>query len=354
MPALTFDAFQRSLKKGEILPAYYFHGEEELLKDDAVRRLVAAGVEAGTRDFNLDRRRAADLLPEEFTALVLTPPMLAARRAILVSEVEFLQQKKPRAQALRAAALRYLDRPSPETLLVLIASAGEKADSDLVSRAASVPFEALPPDRVARWVRHRAAEEGLAMDDGAVQHLMAVVGDNLPQLAAEISKLRAAVLGRPVTADDVAELVGVRHGETVYDFVDAVTGRRFVPAVEMLPRLLAAPGVSGVRVVAALTTALVGVALARAQLDDGASPAVAQERLVRALYDTRPMGLRVWKDEATRWVRDAANWSAAELDRAFTELLRADRRLKSTTLASESDLVSEAILALVGQGVGAA
>src|SRR3990170_89833 len=97
MPRLDFDAFLRSLKKGEIRPAYYFHGDEEMLKDDAVRALLAAGLDASTRDFNLDRRRAGELTADEFNTLALTAPILAARRVVVVSEAETLEQRRPKA-----------------------------------------------------------------------------------------------------------------------------------------------------------------------------------------------------------------------------------------------------------------
>ena len=51
MPALDYDAFRRSVKKGEILPAYYFHGDEDLLKDDAIRQVLEAAVDPSSRDY---------------------------------------------------------------------------------------------------------------------------------------------------------------------------------------------------------------------------------------------------------------------------------------------------------------
>lgn len=354
MPALDFDALLRSLKKGDIRPAYYFHGDEDLLKDDALRDLLTAGLDPATRDFNLDRRRAADTSVEEFEALTQTPPMLAARRAVVLTEIEALQQRRPKAQELRAAVVAYLARPAPETLLVLVQSAGEKPDTGLARLAASVVFDPLSPERVGRWIRHRAGAEGLTLDDGAIAHLQAAVGDDLAELASELAKLGAAVGGRTATMKDVAELVGVRHGETVYDFADAVTGRRFRDAAGMIPFLLNSPGVSGVKLVTALGVSLVGVALARAQLDGGAAPSAVRARLMTALEGARPANLRRWTDEAARWSQDASHWSAEELEAALGGLLRADRRLKAASLGGEAEVVTDAVLAMAGAGAAAA
>lgn len=348
MPPLDFDAFRRAMKKGDIAPAYYFHGAEELLKDDALRDLLGLAVEAGTRDFNLDRRRAADVTADEFHTLALTPPMMAARRAVVLTDVEAIQQRRPRAQALRTAILAYLGHPSPETVLVLVQTGDEKPDPDLIRAAAAVEFSSLRPERVEKWIRHRAEREGVALDDDGARLLHEAVGDDLAQLAAELSKLRSAVGERGATAGDIEDLVGVRHGETVPDFVDAVTGRRFDAAIGMLRHLLEAPGSSGVRLVSSLATSLVGVALARAALDRGASPSAAARELFTAMQSARPMNLRKWTEEADRWVRDAAHWHASDLDRALALLLKADRRLKGTTLGGDVEIVSDALLAIAG------
>ena len=45
MPALTFDALLRGLKRGATDPVYYLHGEEDVLKDEAARALIERTVE---------------------------------------------------------------------------------------------------------------------------------------------------------------------------------------------------------------------------------------------------------------------------------------------------------------------
>jgi DNA polymerase-3 subunit delta len=353
MSSHDFDVLYRALKKGALDPVYYLHGDEDLLKDEAVRDLVQAGVDPATRDFNLDRRRAPELTVEDFHALVQTPPMMATRRGVIVSEVEFLLQKKPKAQALRAAVLQYAARPSPETLLVLVQSAGEKPDPALARAARTLAMEPLAPDRITGWIRREAEKTGVSLDDEAVAHLQATIGSDLPVLSSELAKLGAAVGARTATAGDVADLVGVRHGETLHDFVDAVTARRGVHAAQMVPRLLEAPGSSAVRLVAALSTALVGTALARALLDEGQRAGAVEATLFSAIQEHRLWGLRNWRLEAAQWTRDADLWTGAEVELALEELLRADRRLKHTTVAGGAEVLQEALLAMAGQAAGA-
>src|SRR6266566_6510096 len=117
MGALSYDALLRSLKPGATPdPVYYFHGDEDVLKDEAVRALVELVVDPSARDFNLDRRSAADLDPGAFHSLVNKPPMLAPRRVVVLRGLEDLKK----TSKARQEVLRYLAAPSPTSLLVLL------------------------------------------------------------------------------------------------------------------------------------------------------------------------------------------------------------------------------------------
>ena len=152
MGALSFDALFRTLKKGALDPVYYLYGDEDVLKQEAIRSLLEHGLDAATRDFNLDQRDAASLDPEAFHALVQTPPMLALRRVVVLRAVEQLRKKTK----IRDALLRYLDSPNPDTVLVLVQGANQETEADLARRTTAVDIGPLPPERVRRWIDHRA------------------------------------------------------------------------------------------------------------------------------------------------------------------------------------------------------
>src|SRR5207248_2439324 len=223
MGALTFDALLRSLKQGGSDPVYYLHGDEDVLKDEAVRALIDRAVDPAARDFNIDQRSAPELDAEAFHALVNTPPMLAATRAVVVRGLEQLKK----TAKLRQELLRYLESPNPTTLLVLVQAAGEAPDAELVRRTTAVVVEPLPPARVERWMAHRAGQLALTLAPEAGALLLDAVGSDLAALARELEKLAGLAGGssRPATREDVAALVGVRRGETLQDLVDATLER---------------------------------------------------------------------------------------------------------------------------------
>lgn len=342
MGVLTFDSLLRSVKKAAPHPAYYLYGDEDVLKDEAVRALGEAALDPADREFNLDQRAAGDLDVETLHALLNTPPMLAVRRLVVLRGVEALR-RRPK---VREELLRYLRDPSPSTVAVLVQGAGEEPAQDLAGLATPVELARLGPERVVRWVTYRAGALGLDLASDAASHLARVVGDDLGTLSREIEKLAAMGAPGPVDRETVAALVGVRHGETVEDLIGAVMGREAGRAAALVPRVLEQPGVSGVRVVSLLGTELLGTGLARAELDDG----VPRSRLAAALFHhlerTRPRLGRPWKQAVGEWIRWAAAWTAPELDAALRRALDTDRALKRGTVTNERGLVLELVLTL--------
>ena len=342
MAALTFDTLLRGLKQGAPQPVYYLHGEEDMLKEEAIRALLDRVVEPAMRDFNVDVRAAGELDPAGLHALVNTPPMLAARRAVVLRGVEQLRKKSPAREEL----LHYLANPNPSTLLVLVQSGpAPEPEADLAAHATAVAVGRLAPERVPAWLAHRAGPLGLTLAPDAVELLIAAVGNDLGALAQELEKLGALAAGRTATADDVTAVVGVRRGETLDDLVATALERRAAAAARLVGPVLEMAGMSGVRIVSALGTALVGTALARAELDRGGSPPrQAEDAVFRHVLAARPFGLGSYKAVAARWVGWAAAWQAAELARALRAALAADRALKGTTVTEDRGIVLQLVL----------
>lgn len=342
MAPLSFDALSRALKRGEPEGVYYLYGEEAVLKDEAVGALIERAIPPESRDFNLDTRAAADLDPESLLLLLNTLPMLAQRRAVVLRGVEQLRKKsKP-----RDALLTYLEHPSPETLLVLVQTDAEPPEADLAGRSTAVAMDRLPPERAARWVVHAAGRLRLAVEPPAAELLVEAVGADLSAARQELDKLAVLVTGRPVTSDDVAALVGIRHGETIHDLIAATLAREPARAARLAEGVLAQAGMSGVRIVIALGTALVGTALARAELDRGTPAGRLGDAVFRHLVAARPFGLRSYKVEAAQWAAWGATWSAAELQLALRLALAADQALKSSGISDEASVIRQLVLSL--------
>jgi DNA polymerase III subunit delta len=337
------DSLFRSLNKGSLAPVYYFHGAEDVLKDEAVRAILDRALDPSVRDFNFDQRSAGQLDAEMVHSLCNTLPMLADRRVVLLRDVENWKRKT----AGRSEFLRYLERPCPETVVILVQGSGEDdEDKELAKGAYTVRFDALPPERASRWVLHRAGKLGLVLEPDAVEHLVRSVGSDLGPLASELAKLASLPADQPLTVEQVGELVGVRSGETQWDWRAAVLDDQSGRAVTLLPALLAQPGVTGVKLVSLLGSALVGVGIARGLYDKGSRGGALEDAVLKTLFKHRPAGLGGYRDEASRWSRWAPRWSLARLRAALRAALETDQALKNTTVSDEYGLLTELVMRL--------
>ena len=341
MPAQSFDAFFRSLAKGEPARAYYFHGPEDLLKDEALRAILDRALDPSLRDFNLDQRSAGQLDADSLFALCTTLPMMAERRVVVLRDVEALK-RKPK---VRTALLDYLGRPAPDTVLVLIQGSNEESEDKDISRATvSVTCDPLPEDRVLTWLERRVKGLGLELPESAARHLVRAVGGELASLASELDKLAALPAGESLTIERVGELVGVRHGETVFDWRDAVLDTRTGPAVHLLGPLLDQPGNSGVKLVTMLGTTLIGVGITRSHADRGVRGKALDDAVFGMIKRNRVYGLLSWGEEKGRWIQWAPLWPADRVAEGLRSVLAADRALKGTTISDERGILTDMVL----------
>jgi DNA polymerase III subunit delta len=343
MSAHTYDTLYRALKKGQVERVYYLYGSEDVLKDDAARAILDQVLEPALRDFNFDQRSAGQLDAEAIELLCHTLPMMADRRVVLLRDVEAWKKKSKG----RAAFLAYLERPSPDTVVILIQGSGEaEPDAELARHATAVNFEPLPPDRALRWLRHEAERSGLVLEERAAEHLLDCVGSDLGALRSELFKLAALPEGTPITVALVGDIVGVHQGQTMYDWRSAVLGDEPARAARLLGPVLAQSGMSGVKLVTLLGTSLVGLGMARAHYDRDKRlrGRALEEAVFASLRRVRPFGLGDWKGEAQRWSEWAPRWPAARVRAALRAALAADQALKSTTISKEDGVLMDLLM----------
>lgn len=338
-------ALHAALKKRAFDPVYFFHGEDDFLKDARVREVVEAAVDPSTRDFNLELRRGPDLDSSAMDSLLSTPPMLAERRVVVVREVDKL--KKDARKLLES----YLKHPAPDTVLLLVAPAGAKADKLLADRSTAVEFAPLTADRVLKWLTYQAETVlGRPITPDAATLLMEAVGTDLAQLALELEKLASYATGQ-IDEAAVSAVVGVRRGESVGALLDAVAARDAGAALALIAGVLQQPKTSAVSIVMNLTTQTLALAYGAAARERGTAPRAMFNEYMSLLKETGAFPGRPWGEAVNAWARYTDRWNAADLDAALSALLAADVALKETRLSSDEQLLTSLVLTLCGIGV---
>lgn len=218
-------AFRKAIAARTFAPIYFFHGDEEFLKEQAIKDLIAAAVDESTRDFNLDIRSGADLTAETVGSLLGTPPMMAERRVVVIRDAASLKKDARQALDRHIEAVRKRGEHVPDVILVVVMAAGDKPKKGdpLPDAGFTVEFGPLSGERVPRWIAHYAKSElGVEISPEAAALLEQAVGNDLPVLAAELDKLASYTRGEPIDEAAVGAVVGIRRGETLGDLLDLV------------------------------------------------------------------------------------------------------------------------------------
>lgn len=340
-PSAGEKALARALKERVFERAYYFHGEDDFRKEEAVRVLVDAAVDPATRDFNFEVRRGGEIDARTLASLLATPPMMADRRVLVVRDAGALRKEA------RQALERYLDDPAPDCIVVVVSAAGEKADKAFETRATTVAFTPLTGDKVVRWVeKHARTAHRAEITPEAVALLLAAAGEDLQQLAGELDKLASYARGATIDETAVSAVVGVRRGETLGDLLDAIARRDATAALALVDHVLGQPKTTAVSVVMALSVQTLGIAWGVARRASGAH----KGELARSYFDfLKEAGAfvgRPWGEATQSWLAVLDRWDLPSLDRSLDRLLEADLALKETRLSSEAQLLSSLVLAL--------
>jgi DNA polymerase-3 subunit delta len=345
MPGDAAKALVQILKRKSLDGAYYICGEDEFQKEDATKKLIAAGLDPAVRDFNLDVVRGTDVDPKSFDGIVSSLPMMSERRVVVVRDVGGLKKEA------KKAVLSFLENPSPSVMVLLVESAGGKKDNDLANLATLLEFMPLTSEEIPDWINRWVSRElNLEISPGATELLHSAVGNDLHQMVMELDKLASFTGNRMITEEAVAAVVGVRRGETMIDLLDAIGRRDVKRSLDLLGHVLAQPKTTGVQIVMLLATQTVALAWGRAKLDEGVAAGRLQGEYFSLLkqsgsaYTGRP-----WGSAAAAWTSGAHAWDRESLERAFSALLTADVALKESRLSSEEQILTTLVLAMCAE-----
>jgi DNA polymerase III subunit delta len=330
-------------------PVYLLHGEDDFRKEGAARELLAAAADPSTRDFNLDLLRGADVSPEMLGSALHTPPMMADRRVVVLRDPHALKKDA------RLVLERYLSRPSREVVLIMVAAAGapgtskgeKELDAALRAASSSAGFPLLGEREGAEWATHHVREvHGATLEEGAARLLIEAVGTETAALASELDKLASYTQGTPITERAVGDVVGVRHGETLGDFLDRVAERDAAGALALIDHVLTLPRTSLVPIINALGVQVMAIGWGRQARDRGLPAQRMESEFFGLLKETGAFPMRPWSDAAKCWARNVSRWDSASVEQGLSALLAADRAAKDTRISSEEHLLASLVCAL--------
>ena len=324
---------QKALAEGSPGGVFFLYGDDEHRKGEALKALVDAHLDQGTRDFNLDSLSATDVSVDDLARILATPPMMAERRVVVVRGAEAFAG----AARSRDLILGLVENPPPDLALILSARIPERSKAKfyqtLIKRARSVEFVMISQDDVPGWLMDQAATLfGATMEPDAARALGQAIGADLGILSRELEKLTAVAGDKErITLEHVRAAGTVLPKQDRWKWFELVGARRFREAVAGL-RVLLDQGETGVGLTMGLSTHLLRIGLA---VESGP----------RAVEDVLPPHQR-WLSRQID--AQAGKWNSDAIRSAVLGLLRVDRLLKASSLSDEHHL-EEWLLTLMGR-----
>src|SRR5579883_356502 len=157
---ITLEQLSQHVAAKKFLPVYFIYGEEELIVQECVDTLVANVVDASEKSFNCDIIYATDSDADAVVSVANSFPMMAERRLVVVKDFEKLAGKEPHKgqEPDDVPFIRYIKKPSPTTVLVLVGSDPDMRKSpyaQLAKNADVLQIKKYYERDAAKWIEER-------------------------------------------------------------------------------------------------------------------------------------------------------------------------------------------------------
>ncbi len=337
----------------ELEKVYYIYGDEELLVEEALKRLKGLFASQVDEDFNLEVLDAPEAGAEKIIDSAETIPLLATRRLVVARGVNLLSRKEQEALA------GYLERSNPATTLVLVAhipgpgvakdsGTMRKVEGSALFKKAKEHGEVLKFSLAGRgrqqklddWLNEQFALRGRSAEAGARELMFEKVGSELRDLADVVERVCLfAPEKKVISVEDVAEVVVVPVAEQgIFELVDAVADRRRDLSLYLLNRLIR-QGESPHRIFSLLLRQFRLISRAKVLAGNHDYSAIASELGVPPFL-------------VGKCVQQSKRYSAERLRSAFSELMRARVEMHSASYLPEGEYQAHVLEFLIVKIVG--
>ena len=207
-------------------PVYYFFGDEDYRKAEAVKYILSNFIPKQQRALNFTKLSVTKNDFESICGEIAAIPMLGERRFVFVDEV---QKLKPTQLKKFFAFLK--DMP-PNILVILSSPAAHTPDKksafmrDVSKIAEAVKFDKLGADAARSRIERHLEGAGFTYDREAVDLLISLTGGDFGGLAGELEKLSlSSEEGAHIGLEQVKMLVSSHEEFTLFELIDLIAAK---------------------------------------------------------------------------------------------------------------------------------
>ncbi|MCJ7653087.1 MAG: DNA polymerase III subunit delta [Actinobacteria bacterium] len=331
---------------------YLLYGDEELLMEEALKRLRELLSSEVDPDFNIEVLDASEVGVEHVIDSAETVPLMSPRRLVIAKEVDKLSRK----EQVRLA--EYIGSPNPATVLVLVAHfrrPGEQRDTGNIRRIEGTELFRKTRDvgdtlkftfgqrgkqqKIESWVKEEFKKRGKKITGQAENMLLERAGRELRDLEDAVERICLYSEDNAlVTEKEVEEVVAASAEQGIFDFVDAVADRRRDLSLYLFNRIVR-QGESPMRVF--------NILLRQFRL-------IARVKSLATNHDYQQMASRLGVPPflVRKCVQQAKRFSSGRLRSTFQEFRHAQVELHSSNYMNESEYQSAVLETLITRIIG--
>ncbi len=220
---LTAEQLNREIGLRKYRAVYYFYGEEDYRKTEAIKFILNDYIPQQQRLLNFTRLSAEknefEMICNELAAI----PMLGERRIIVIDEA----QKLGSAQQTRLFGL--LQPPPPETIIIFVSPAANtprktsafyKAITDI---AQPVQFDRLTKNQSISRIEKQLQAAGYTYDREAIDLLVELTDGNFGGLTGELDKLALIKeSGSHIDIETIKQVASSHEDFSIFELIDFI------------------------------------------------------------------------------------------------------------------------------------
>lgn len=328
MEKITEAAF-RSLVKTGLGEGYLFYGDEDYLKAHAVSLArEALCPDPSFELFNVIKLDVLDFSPEKLVDTMMPPPMMAEKKLIVVTGLDFTAMRQGELDEI-CSALAMLSEYDYNTVIISVQSGGidpgyagkpSQVFSKLSAHLVPVCFERVSPERLVSWCARHFEHGGVKITRRALEFFVSYCGGSMFRLANEIEKLCAYVLYAErveVTEADIREVSVPDTEFDVFALSNAIIDGRAADALAVL-EYMRFKRTDPIVILGEISRTLCDLLMIKRLTSDGLSTAdIAKAKYVKGEY------------QAKIYARGASKISFEDLHRKIKLCAEADRSIKN-------------------------
>jgi DNA polymerase-3 subunit delta len=336
---VTHKEIIKDIKKGQVAPIYFLHGEESYYIDELVKYMEGHLLTEDQKAFNMTTLYGKDSDFKQILDSARRYPIMAERQLVLVKEAQNLKT----IDNLEA----YLKNPLETTTLVF-AHKHKKLDkrkkfSKALTKAAKegkavvLETKKLYDNQLPDWISQYLKSGGFSIEPKAADMLAEYLGNDLGKIANELNKLMLS-LPKGTTVDQklIEENIGISKDYNVFELQSALANRDHIKAYRIVQYYMANPKSGPLPMVVGVLYNFFNKAYICRFLPDKYDTTIAKAIGQRAFGKPGTMSKRY-----ADYRHVVKNYSVAQLENALQMLKEYDLRSKGVGLPYVGDEFSE-------------